>query len=185
MASTFNQLSALSELLKPKDGVEDNSDDDLDKLSKKPSLNPGNIGPEKQTKSDQVNKSKNIWDIDEVADSAHDADAYDTRLEPQYEILFKQAVTSEDMYLQMSNRNPSTASCEDIVIKIQLPNTNYTDVELDVTDKFLDCRTPKFKLGLHLPHSVDSANGKAQWDKEKQFLTVTLRLIRELDFLYS
>lgn len=39
------------------------------------------------------------------------------------------------------------------------------------------------KLGLHLPHLVDSKNGKAQWDKSKQLLTVTVGLVREYDFV--
>lgn len=28
-------------------------------------------------------------------------------------------------------------------MKIKLPDTDYSDVELDVTEMFLDCRTPK------------------------------------------
>ena len=39
------------------------------------------------------------------------------------------------------------------------------------------------KIGLHLPHPVDSKNGKAQCDKSKNLLTVTLRMLREYDFL--
>ena len=39
------------------------------------------------------------------------------------------------------------------------------------------------KLGVHLPHPVDSKNGKAQWDKDRELLTVTVRLVREYDFL--
>lgn len=35
----------------------------------------------------------------------------------RYEMVFKQAVSSEDMYLQMSGKNPSTASCEDLVVR--------------------------------------------------------------------
>jgi len=97
--------------------------------------------------------------------------------------VFKQAVTSEDMYLQVRGRNPSSSSCEDLVVKIKLPDTEYSDVNLDVSDTFLDCRTPKYKLGLFLPHPVDSKNGKAQWDKSKGLLTVTVRLVREYDFL--
>lgn len=34
----------------------------------------------------------------------------------RYEMLFKQAVTSEDLFLQVGNRNPSTACCEDLVV---------------------------------------------------------------------
>ena len=39
------------------------------------------------------------------------------------------------------------------------------------------------KLGVHLPHPVDSKNGKAQWDKDRELLTVTVQLVREYDFL--
>lgn len=35
-------------------------------------------------------------------------------------MIFKQAVTSEDMYLQMSGRNPSSSSCEDLLVRISL-----------------------------------------------------------------
>jgi hypothetical protein len=59
----------------------------------------------------------------------------------------------------------------------------YSDVQLDVTDTFLDCRTPLHKLGLSLPHPVDSKNGKAEWNDAKMLLTVTLRMTREYDFL--
>ena len=30
--------------------------------------------------------------------------------------MFKQAVTSEDMFLQMGNKTPGSASCEDMVV---------------------------------------------------------------------
>lgn len=39
------------------------------------------------------------------------------------------------------------------------------------------------KLGLHLPHPVDSKSSKAQWDGKKEELCVTLRLMREYDML--
>lgn len=58
-------------------------------------------------------------------------------------MVFQQSVFTEDLFLGMGNKNPSTASCENLVIKIKLPETNYSDVHLDVTDTFLDCRTPK------------------------------------------
>ena len=39
------------------------------------------------------------------------------------------------------------------------------------------------KLGLHLPHPVDSKNGKAQWDGGRFLLTVSLSMTREYDFM--
>ena len=34
--------------------------------------------------------------------------------------MFKQAVTSEDMYLQMRGKNPSSSSCEDLVVRAKI-----------------------------------------------------------------
>ena len=34
--------------------------------------------------------------------------------------MFKQAVTSEDMYLQMRGKNPSSSSCEDLVVRVKI-----------------------------------------------------------------
>ena len=39
------------------------------------------------------------------------------------------------------------------------------------------------KLGLHLPHPVDSKNGRAQWDASKCLLSVNLQMVREYDFM--
>ena len=34
----------------------------------------------------------------------------------RYDIVYKQAIATEDMFLGMSNRTPSTSSCEDMVV---------------------------------------------------------------------
>ena len=34
----------------------------------------------------------------------------------RYDIVHKQAITAEDMFLQMGNKTPSSASCEDMVV---------------------------------------------------------------------
>lgn len=64
------------------------------------------------------------------------------------------------------------------------PEDSYTEMYRGV-NKLLFCFCFFFfsKLGLHLPNPVDSKNGKAQWDKSKQLLTVTVRLVREYDFV--
>lgn len=168
-----------------------NKQDENFSPKKSAAVNPGSIGPPKkqeklggsQVPNSQQAESSDIWSEEEIPEGGQGDDELDPRPAPEYEMIFKQAVTSEDMYLQMSGRNPSSSSCEDLVIKIKLPDTEYSDVNLDVTDTFLDCRTPKYKLGVHLPHPVDSKNGKAQWDKSKNLLTVTVRLVREYDFL--
>lgn len=82
-------------------------------------------------------------------------------------MIFKQTVGTEDIYLGMGAKNPTTSSCENIVVrlaisagssltssirlfpyqvKIKLPGADIGKVDLDVTDKFLDCRTPKWQV---------------------------------------
>lgn len=88
------------------------------------------------------------------------------------------------MYLGMSNKNASTASCEDMIIKIHLPGVQkLSEIDLDLHDKFLDCRSAKWRLGLHLPHPVDSKSSNAQWIVEENTLVVTMTMNRELDFI--
>uniref|UniRef100_A0A674JUB0 Dynein axonemal assembly factor 6 n=1 Tax=Terrapene triunguis TaxID=2587831 RepID=A0A674JUB0_9SAUR len=126
---------------------------------------------------------KDIWNTEEVPEGSEFDDIWDPREQPEYEILFKQQVGAEDIFLGMSRKNPSTACCEDMLIKIKLPDTKSSDITLDIQDKILDLRTPKKKLLLHLPHPVDSKNGKACFISEKETLEVTLRMKREFDFI--
>lgn len=63
-------------------------------------------------------------------------------MQPEYEIVYKQKVTSEDIFLQMGSKNPSTTNCEDMIVKIKLPGVNkITEIDVNVYEKFLDCRT--------------------------------------------
>ncbi|XP_041358428.1 dynein assembly factor 6, axonemal-like [Gigantopelta aegis] len=185
-------VTALANLLKTKDDDSDSDDDQPCRTLGK--MGPGDIAPTKKSADDDKGKdsltdkkklprSKAIWEEEEVPEGAEYDAVYDPRPQPEYEIIYKQAVTSEDMFLQMGNKTPSSASCEDMIVKIQLPGAKMSDVQLDVKPKFLDCRTSKVRLGLHLPHPVDDKKGKAQWDGRTEILSVTLRIVREFDFL--
>ncbi|ESN98744.1 hypothetical protein HELRODRAFT_67100, partial [Helobdella robusta] len=126
-------------------------------------------------------QTKDIWDEGELNEGSEFNDLDDPRPEPKYEMIFKQSVTPEDMFLQMGNKTTSTASCENLIVKIYLPGSKISEVNLDVKELFLDCRTPKYKLGLFLPHSNDPKVAKAQWNPKDELLTVTLKLIRDYD----
>ncbi|CAM4718806.1 dynein axonemal assembly factor 6 isoform X2 [Lepidochelys kempii] len=186
--SQFSSLQALAKLLAdPQE--EDNEDNDLGSHSSTVSaVGPGNIGPAKKaeptvTPDVKSGNSKDIWNTEEVPEGSEFDDIWDPREQPEYEILFKQQVGAEDIFLGMSRKDPSTACCEDMLIKIKLPDTRSSDITLDIQDKILDLRTPKKKLLLHLPHPVDSKNGKACFISEKETLEVTLRMEREFDFI--
>lgn len=185
MALNPTQIAAVVDLFKTEEEDSDN-EDDKPITGSASAMGPGNIGPQKSSQEsskskDPLTDSKDIWSEAEVPEGAEYDQMYDPRPQPEYDILYSQSVTSEDIFLQMGNKTPMTASCENMTIKIKLPDSKMSDVELDVKSKFLDCRTPKYKLGLHLPHPVDHKNGKAQWDAKSETLIVNLKMTREYD----
>ncbi|KAM9127409.1 dynein axonemal assembly factor 6 isoform 2-T2 [Pangshura tecta] len=146
--SSFSSLQALAKLLADPE-EEDSDDNDFGSHSSSVStVGPGNIGPAKKAEPTVIpdvksGNSKDIWNTEEVPEGSEFDDIWDPREQPEYEILFKQQVGAEDIFLGMSRKNPSTACCEDMLIKIKLPDTKSSDITLDIQDKILDLRTPK------------------------------------------
>ena len=84
-----------------------------------PYATPGSIGgPAAASKSGDPNPqsaSKNIWNTEEVSEKQQ-YEYDDPRPCPDYDIIFKQAVGTEDVFLGMGLKNPSTACCENMVV---------------------------------------------------------------------
>ena len=86
-------------------------------------LTPAQIGPpakkapsqQQQQANNKKVVSKDIWDAEEVPVSGFGAES-DPRKRPEYEILYKQAVSAEDMFIGLSGRDPSSGSCEDLLV---------------------------------------------------------------------
>ncbi|XP_019395850.1 PREDICTED: protein PIH1D3 [Crocodylus porosus] len=189
LASSVSSLRCLAQLLaSPQGEAADTDSDDGSYSSSVNIMSPGNIGPAKKAEATDTSQmtltnTKDIWNTEEIPEGLEFDDTWDPREQPEYEILFKQQVGTEDIFLGMSRKDPSTACCEDMLIRIKLPDTKSSDITLDIQEKILDLRTPKKKLLLHLPYPVDSKNGKAFLISEKETLEVTLRMTRELDFI--
>jgi dynein assembly factor 6, axonemal len=85
----------------------------------------------------------------------------------------------------MGCKTPSTASCEDMIINIQLPDEQCSieAMTLTVTKNEIDVQTPVYRLKIPLYQPVDPEKGKAEYNSEKKNLKLTLRLHRELDFI--
>jgi len=81
----------------------------------------------------------------------------------------------------MGGKTTGTASCEDIVVSIQLPGETQNQVNLDVTRQRLDVRSSRYRLSLPMPHPVDPDSSRAEW--LDSVLIVTLRMQREFDFV--
>ncbi|XP_076600727.1 dynein axonemal assembly factor 6 isoform X2 [Chaetodon auriga] len=183
--SSVQSLQALSALLSTQQQQQQEEEEDEESCAR---LGPGHIGPrpkeDKEVSTAYVKKnSKDIWSEEEVAEGSQYDDFADPRPQPEYEIILKQSVGTEDLFLGLNGKDPSSMCCEAMLVKIKLPDTKATDVVLDVKETFLDLRTPKYKLGLHLPHPIHSQQGKAQFFTEREELEVTLLMKRPMDFI--
>jgi hypothetical protein len=95
-------------------------------------------------------KSKDIWDEDEVPREDQVEDPNDNRKRPRYpcslplmpltqcvscryEILYKQSVSTEDVFLGLGDKSPSSEDCEAMVVKVHFPGCTLKDLELDVS----------------------------------------------------
>lgn len=103
------------------------------------------------------------------------------RISPDYNIVYKQTVSPEDIYLPMSNKTPATTSCEEICIEIQMPNetVDIDGMVLDVRDTSFDLQTPIYRLNVPFPQPIDRDQGKAEWNGANKLLTLTLRTKRK------
>ncbi|TPX74683.1 hypothetical protein CcCBS67573_g04043 [Chytriomyces confervae] len=115
--------------------------------TQKEKLTPGSIGPStaaaKTLPSNSSTKpaSKDIWDDVEVDEAA--VDVHDPRPQPEHKLTYRQKVTSEDMYLQMSGKTPGIHDSDEVVVTIDLPGVLFSDIVLTCTETSLDMRCPK------------------------------------------
>ena len=143
-------------------------------MNPSPYATPGAIGTGSgsQKTSETLGKGGDIWRTEEVSEKQH-YEYEDPRPQPDYDLIFKQSVGAEDVFLGMGGKTPATASCEGMVVcllvcvcvcgggggggggewvnltssfqvKIKLPGAELKDVQLDITDTFLDCKTTEW-----------------------------------------
>ena len=125
--------------------------------------------------------SKAIWDPDEVPEAPGfgEAAADDGREEPAYEFRYGQAVGSQDVFLGLGEKDPSSTQCEVLILVVDLPEAeDMKGLGLDVQATTLRLESEAYRLCLPLPHEVDAARGKAAWEGKHRRLKVTLPIIR-------
>uniref|UniRef100_A0A1I8QDI4 PIH1D1/2/3 CS-like domain-containing protein n=1 Tax=Stomoxys calcitrans TaxID=35570 RepID=A0A1I8QDI4_STOCA len=194
-------LKLLRNLLNPQDSRDDGSDleEDGEPLLKE-KWNPGCLGPQQTTKSleafaspyaplkpDEVEAKHQPSTLEEWQEQQEleDSNILDTRKSPEYSMTYRQAVGTEDVYLQISNRTNSSASCEDLVVEIFLPgdSTPADKMSLSITANEVDLATPIYRLKLPMSQPINVDRCRAKYDKDLEKLTLTLRMQRELDFV--
>ncbi|KAJ8909494.1 hypothetical protein NQ315_017595 [Exocentrus adspersus] len=195
----FNEIQKLVELFNPKTGDDSDAEDEISVGKPGPSkTNPSNLGkpvptpPDAEKKVNPYSKieekvpRREVLDPEEANDFVfedEDQARKDWRKTPVWDVKYKQQVSAEDVFLQMGFKSPTTASCEDMIITVHLPEEKYQNIDLKVVKDNLSLLSPRFVLDMPLPHPVDPKRGNARWDKDGEKLIVTLRMDRELDIV--
>lgn len=98
-----------------------------------------------------------------------------TPTEPRYSVVQRHRVDLQD-YRCSRDSAPSPVP-QELVVTIELPLLRSAEqAALEVTGKLLclDSRKPDYQLRLSLPYPVDDSRGKAQFNKARRQLVVTL-----------
>ncbi|XP_077285550.1 dynein axonemal assembly factor 6 [Arctopsyche grandis] len=107
----------------------------------------------------------------------------ESKKQPQFNIKYSQAVTAEDVFLQLGPKTPSSSSCEDMIITIELPDEKFSAMDLNLTKTDLKLDGFIYKLRLSLPHPINPDLSNAKWNQTDETLVLTLRMCREFDFV--
>ena len=89
-------------------------------------------------------------------------------------MLFKQHVGTEDVFLGLSDRDPSSIHCDSLLVKVWLPGAKLSQIQLDIKQQMIVVQSPTHVLKHFLPYPVDKDKGKAQFVSDKGLLNVTV-----------
>ncbi|XP_038208327.1 dynein assembly factor 6, axonemal [Zerene cesonia] len=102
---------------------------------------------------------------------------------PAYTMNYQQSVTAEDVFLQIGPKTTSSASCENLIVRIKMPGDKKENIDLSVDTTCVTVSSSQFHLRLPLPHGINPDISKANWDASEDTLVLTLKLDREFDFV--
>lgn len=112
-------------------------------------------------------------------------DALESRRCPDYDITYKQDVSTEDIFLQMGNKTAATSSCDEMVVTVRMPDETVSIERMDlaVSRQSVDLQTPVYRLKMSLPHPINPDAGTAKYDVTQRTLTLRLKMVREFDYV--
>ncbi|KAL3926451.1 MAG: hypothetical protein SGPRY_003293 [Prymnesium sp.] len=137
-------------------------------------MNPGMIGPPKAAKPKVTRKAvedpQAIWSAAEVEEEIDPLAADDGRMEPEYQIVFKQNVCHITSHTFPCLVNPTppfpthfpsspTGPSDALVLKLTLPDTKLADIDLDVRPTCVRLSAPRHKAIVQLGERVDEQKG--------------------------
>ncbi|XP_053553639.1 protein kintoun [Bombina bombina] len=174
----YKGVPQASVLRKPRPGVTQKPEDPNNPLYfPYPYGSPGIADPAgRKTCTKPLKESK----LNSVAGDKRDATLKAEATVPHYTIRHRTYVDLQD-YRGSRDSTPSPIPKE-LVITIDLPLVKSSaDVSLDIAGKqlSLESETPAYKLQLTLPYPVDENKGKAQFNKAKKQLVITVPVVQE------
>ncbi|XP_055598598.1 dynein axonemal assembly factor 6 [Uranotaenia lowii] len=203
---TVENIKQIQKLFNP-----DNEDSDSDQGEERPGtganqLGPGSIGEPKRAKpkkktlgdpeehvkassyaplketSNEEPKTLEEWEKQQEIECSN---FLETRPRPEYKISYKQTLATEDLFLQMGGKTPSSCSCESMVVEVFLTGetVGIQHIDLAVEEQQIIVQSPKYYLKLALPHAIDPDKGNAAWLSDEKILKLTLKMVREFDYV--
>ena len=116
-----------------------------------------------------------IWRPDEIKNIKYIEDERET---PDYDVVYKQNLKTEDVYLGMTDMDPSSNKCQYMVLKVKLPNTDLKTIVMDMDEEQVWIQTPYYNLNYFLPYKVKKESVKSEWSAKKSELSVSMEIIR-------
>jgi dynein assembly factor 6, axonemal len=96
--------------------------------------------------------------------------------------MYRQRVGTEDVYLGMSGVDSSSNHCQEILYKIELPDTQTKDIQLDLNEKQMVVQSKRHYLIEHFQYPMNYKQAKAKFIADKGVLELILPIIRPDDF---
>eukprot|EP00758_Cryptobia_borreli_P001114 Tbor_TRINITY_DN1955_c0_g1::TRINITY_DN1955_c0_g1_i1::g.3497::m.3497 len=99
------------------------------------------------------------------------------RVVPVYDVLYKESIGTQDIYLGMDfERDGSSAACEGVVVAVKLPEVaRASDIDITVEAYSITIETAvHYYARIALPIRVEEGIAKAKWIAESRVLHVTL-----------
>ena len=119
-----------------------------------------------------------IWEGEDVKEEPK-RDKKENRKRPEFDVIYKQNVRTEDVYLGMSGLNPGSGDCQIIKIKIQLPGTKLPEIQCDITPKCLTLQTPVFYLQHYFANEVKDKDANAKWVSDIEELHLDIPVVKK------
>ena len=66
-----------------------------------------------------------------------------------------------------------------MLYKIELPDTNMKEIQLDLNEKQMVLQTKKFYLSEHFQYKTDCKNAKAEFVSDKGILKLVIPVIKQ------